>query len=410
MKEPGLYAGLLERIWPGLRLGLATYVFGVAAYYGLGCATGMNARFGRSLADPSDDLWGAQHCLYAAGITFTTIGYTDLLGTDAVRIYRHPATGRHYAYNSAAGLVPEPGAPPEEVGRLVLEHDYSLLTTLGTVVLALVGMGVFVYSISAVTAFFVEGGHLELREMRRMAKQVARRRGHVVVCGAGPTGLHAVERLLSEGTPLVVLERVPEALGRLRERFPAALWIRGDPTEVEALHAAGLGRARGLVATLADDNDNLVVLVTARQENPSLRMVSRAESREAAGRLHRAGAAEVVPASFMGGLRMASEAIRPTVVRFLDGFLGHEEDLRGFRFTGLRVEPGSPQAGKTLGQSRFLEETGLRVLALRYAGRKDFRYNPGPDAMLEAGVEVSVLADGPGLERARAFLGSGEKS
>ena len=107
MKETGLFTGLLQRIWPGLRIGLATYVLGVAAYYGMGCWTGMNARFGRSFADPSDDLWSVQECMYAAGITFTTVGYGDELGTNGVRIYRHPVTGRYYAYNRTDGLVPE---------------------------------------------------------------------------------------------------------------------------------------------------------------------------------------------------------------------------------------------------------------------------------------------------------------
>jgi len=89
--------GLLQRLWPGLRLGVLAYVLGIAGYYGLGCWTGMNARYGRQALDPLDDVWTLQHCIYAAGITFTTIGYSDELGTDDVKVYRDPATGLFHA-------------------------------------------------------------------------------------------------------------------------------------------------------------------------------------------------------------------------------------------------------------------------------------------------------------------------
>lgn len=407
MKETGLYAGLLQRVWPGVRLGLATYILGVAAYYGLGCWTGMNARYGRSFGDLGDDLWTPQQCIYAAGITFTTIGYTDLLGTDDVKVYRHPRTGRFYAWNSADRLVPEPGAAPASIDDLELIHDYSLLTTMGTVVIALVGMGVFVYSISAVTAFFVEGGHLELQRARRVRAEAAALRGHVVVAGAGETGAFAAARFVAEGIRIVVIDRDRAAVARLEAEHPDVLAMVGDATEEEDLQATGIARAMGIVLALPDDNDNLVGIVTARQENHGIRILTRARDQAGTGRLLRAGAHEAVAPSFMGGMRLASEAIRPTVVRFLDAFLGHEDDATGYRFTGVKVEAGSPHAGRTLGESGVEEATGIRVLALRYAGKKDFRYNPGPQAALEAGTEVAVLADPEGVRRIREHFAGG---
>lgn len=403
-KDKGLYGGLLERIWPAFRLGLAAYILGVTAYYAVGCLTGMNARYGRDLADLDDDVWTLQHCIYAAGITFTTIGYEDELGTDEVKVYVHPATGRHHVYNSHDGLVPPPGDYPAPLAHLTLVRDYSLLTTLATVFIAVVGMGVLVYAVSAVTAFFVEGQHVELQALQRIRAQVARMEGHVIICGAGPTGTQAAERFFDAARPPVVVEQDPDHLAELRRLHPGVLWVRGDPTDMEVLHDAGLARAAGLVSCLPDDRDNLVVVVTARQENPSLRVMSRAESRESAERLRRAGAEEVVAPSFIGGMRMASEAIRPTVVRFLDGFLGQEEERHGFRFAGIRVGPASPLRGRTLGETRFGETTGLRVLALRLPGQRSFLYNPSPDEVLEVGCEVGLVADEEGLARARELL------
>ena len=101
---------------------------------------------------------------------------------------------------------------------------------------------------------------------------------------------------------------------------------------------------------------------------------------------------------------MASEAIRPSVVRLLDGFLGHDEDHGGFRFAGLRVGPGSPLRGCSLGETRFGEATGLRVVALRLPGERAFIYNPSPEVILVEGAELGVVADDEGLERARGVL------
>jgi voltage-gated potassium channel len=405
MQGKGVYAGLFERLRSGFTIALLCYVLGVLSFYGLGCAVGMNARHGRSAADPADDVWTMRHCLYAVGITFTTIGYADVLGTDEVKIYRDPRTGHLYAYNSHDGLVPSPGAPA--AGRredLLLVADYSTVTILATLLVAFVGMGAFIYGVGAVTAFFVEGGYVELRMRMRTQNRVSRMRDHVIVCGVGSLGLHAVDRFVAEGTPLVAIDNGDAHLDRLREHHPGILYLRGDATDLEVLHEAGLDRARGVVTALSDDNDNLVVVVTARQENPSTRILSRAQSRESAERLRRAGAHDVVAAAMVGGMRLASEAIRPTVVRFLDLALGHEETREGFRFAGLRVPAGSPCGGRTLGEIAFGEATGLRVLALRDPGEKAFRYNPAPGWVIREGTELAVVATGAEIERARAFL------
>ncbi len=405
MQEKGVYAGLFERLRSGFTIALFCYVIGVLSFYMVGCFTGMNARFGRRFSDPTDDVWSMRHCMYAVGVTFTTIGYQDELGTDEVRVYRDPKSGSYYAYDSHDGLVGAPGAPPARIEDLVVVADYSTLTTCATVVVAFIGMAAFVYAVGAITAFFVEGGYVELRMKMRLQKRAAKLRDHVIVCGVGSLGFHAVGRFLAEGTPLIAVDSGQAHLDHLRSRHPEALFLRGDATDLEVLHAAGLARARAVVAALPEDNDNLVVIVSVRQENPGARILSRAESPEAAARLRRAGAQEVVSPTVIGGMRAASEAIRPTVVRFLDLALGHEEEEEeGFQFWGLSIPPGSPHAGKTVGEIRFRQSTGLRVLAIRRPGETGFSYNPSNDLPLEAGTVVGVVAGTQEVERARSYL------
>jgi voltage-gated potassium channel len=213
-----------------------------------------------------------------------------------------------------------------------------------------------------------------------------------------------VERFLAEGTPLLVVDSGDAHIDHLRARFPRVLYVRGDGTDLEVLRTAGLERARGVVASLPADNDNLVVVVTTRQENPRARILTRASDPDAAARLRRAGAHGVVSPGLVGGMRVASEAIRPTVVRFIDLAFGHEEEHRDFQFTGLKIPGGSPHAGRSLREIGFFEKTGLRVIALRHPGEDSFVHNPGPEAVLRAGTTVAVVAGTADMARARAFL------
>lgn len=406
-QEKSVYAGLFERLRSGFSIAMAGYVLGVLAFYLLGCLTGMNAGYGRSLQDPRDDIWSVHHCIYAVGISFASIGYSDILGTDDVRILENPATGKFYAYNSHDGLVPAPGSPPARMESLVVVEDYSMLATCATLVVCFGGMAAIIYAVGAITAFFVGGGFLEMRTQIRLQKEVARLHDHVIVCGAGSLGFHAVDRFVAEGTPILVVDNGDAHIAHMRSRYPRIPYIRGDGTDLEVLKKAGLEKARGVVASLPADNDNLVVVVTTRQENPRARILARASDPDAAGRLRRAGAHGVVAPGLVGGMRVASEAIRPTVVRFIDLAFGHEEEDRDFRFTGLKIPQGSPHAGRSLREIGFFEATGLRVIALRHPGEDSFVHNPGLDAVLRAGTAVAVVAGTAEMARARAFLTGG---
>lgn len=406
MAKGSPYADLAERSWSALRLGLAAYLFGVLGLYAVGCFTGMNARYGRSVTDFSDDMWPVTHCLYQAGITFTTVGFTDELGTDRVRVLRDRRTGAHYAENSHDGIAPAPGAPPVEEADLELEADFSVLTILTTVFTALGGMAVFIYAIGAVTAFFVEGAYREMRERKRSARVASRMTDHFIVCGTGPTARHAVDRLSQEGASFIVISDDDDGIGMVREAHPALHVLRADPSEIDSLHHAGIDHAAGLLAALDDDIENLVLLITVRQMKPGLRVLCSSQQPQHAARLVRLGAQEAHVPPAVGGMRLASEAIRPTVVEMLDRFLGHEDDPSVVRFTGIRIGPGCPMVGKSLGDCGLFRSTGVRVLAVRKGSETRFRYNPPPSTTMDDGDTLAVLADEEGLARVREVLGT----
>ncbi len=305
--------------------------------------------------------WSLMDALYMTTITLSTVGFQEV----------HPlGTG----------------------GRLV-----AMMLILG-------GTGSLAYGLSIVTAFIVEGELKDLLGKRRMEKALAHLSGHIIVCGAGETGKHVVEELLKTGTPCVVIEHTPAHCKRL-ERFGSLPVIEGDATDEQVLVHARIAQARGLIATLPSDKDNLFVILTARELNPRLRIVTRAIEDESHTKLRKAGADAVISSNRIGGLRMASEMIRPHAVSFLDSMI--RDPRRVHRVEEAEVPPTSPVIGKTLAQLDLINRVGLVVLARRVAPQGDYEYNPKPSSTLAAGDFLIVCGEPNQLEALRHVLARG---
>lgn len=169
-------------------------------------------------------------------------------------------------------------------------------------------------------------------QLEVIAAQIAGLDRHYIICGVGRTGYYIVERLFEIRLPFVVIEQDLEVLEdlkvRLHERAEKLLYLEGDATEEETLEKAGVAKAAGLITTLRDDKDNLFVILTARSMNPKLRIIARVEDeRVNKEKLIKAGADRVISSNVIGGMRMASEMIRPRVATFLDQ-LGRVVDKR----------------------------------------------------------------------------------
>ena len=261
-----------------------------------------------------------------------------------------------------------------------------------TMALLVLGIGTFLYFASSFTASIFESDLTQVFKERRMQRRIGALAGHVVVCGAGDTGGHVVRELRAIGTPLVAIDTNTERIRLLAEESAATaelLYLVGDATEDRVLTDAGIERAMGLVAALPDDKDNLYVVVTARQMCPRLRIVAKGIGTRAADKLRKAGADAVVSTNQIGGLRMASEIVRPHVVQFLDEML-RERD-KALRIEEVEIDERSPLVGKTLREARIRDHANALVLAVRDSARRHFVYNPGPDHVLVQGTTLIVL-------------------
>lgn len=271
-----------------------------------------------------------------------------------------------------------------------------------TQALILAGMGVILYGVSNLTAFIIEGELQTLLRRSRMDKKIEHLKGHIIVCGAGKTGGHILDELVASGRKVVLVERRGDHLTQCIERHPGLLTLEGDATQDRTLEKAGIHSAAGLVAALPTDKDNLYVVLTARTLNPALRIIAKADEEEARDKLLRAGADSAVCPQSIGGMRMASEMARPTVVNFLDAMLRGKE--AALRVEEVTLPPESPLTGKSLGESHIAQKTGLLVVALRRPAQ-EFQFNPAATEHLAPGDTLIVIGDVRHVEILRKLAG-----
>jgi voltage-gated potassium channel len=274
-----------------------------------------------------------------------------------------------------------------------------------TVALIVGGVGTLAYVQGNVTALLVEGVIGQAFRRNRMRKAIDALNGHIVVAGTGSTGRHAVEELLVTQTPFVVIDLDQAHLERISEELAEGklLYVHGDATEDHVLLAAGVQRARGVVAALTHDKDNLFVTLSARSLNAAARIVAKVTEVDAGPKMIKAGATSVVNPTMIGGRRMASECIRPEVNEFLDQMLRDKD--KNLRLEEVSLPPGSSLGGAALKDTPIRRETRVLVVAVRDANRV-FTYNPEPDFVLPEGAILIVMGETDSVVKLRQLVAS----
>jgi voltage-gated potassium channel len=272
--------------------------------------------------------------------------------------------------------------------------------TLGLIFLGVTGLGVWW---ALTTALIVEldlGGVLR---RRRIMKSIDQLKNHFIVCGVGRMGRVVVDEMVQANHPFVVIENDLSRIALVQDTYPEkVLAIEGDATREQALKRAGVDSAGGLAACLAQDADNLLVTLTARDLNPSLPIVARAYNEESIEKLRRAGADHVISPNQTGGIRMAFSLLRPHVVSFLDCVIS-DAGIE-LRLEQATIPAGSHLVGQTLAEARIPQQTGLVVLGLRRAGQVGPpTYNPGPETHLDAGDVMIVMGGFEQVQRLRNY-------
>lgn len=305
--------------------------------------------------------WTVMNCLFMTVITLTTIGYGDWL----------------------------------ELKNL---HAAEIFTML----LAMVGIAMPAFLVSNVTALIVEGLFTDVFRRRRMERQIAKLRDHIIVCGVGSTGVHCLTELMTTGRPLVAIDRDEDKLKHLCHELGEFPFVVGSAESDETLRHAGIEHASGLICCLTEDKDNVFVTLTARSMNRKLRIISKVLEETSRRKLAIAGANGTVNPTAIGGLRLVSELVRPTVVTFLDNMM--RDTTSSYRFEEMSVEPGAPLAGKRLAEASLRGKNNVLVVAAKPHASGKFTYNPTADTVLDPGAVIVLLASTSDMPHLRALF------
>jgi len=283
--------------------------------------------------------------------------------------------------------------PLSETGRLF---------TVGMLVGGLSALGAW---FALITAALVRMDLRNTYKRRRTMKQAGRMKDHVIICGGGNMGQQIMRELDGAEQPCVVIERDEDAIGALRELNPEAVIVEEDATRDRMLREAGIERAMALVTCLSSATDNLFVCLSARDLNERLVIVTRAEGKSTTAKMYRAGADHVVSPNRTGAVWVASVLVRPSVASFMDTSEKGRHLSR--HIDQATVGADSKLVGRTLGEARILDRTGLLVIAIHKHGQpyEEATFNPDASIRLEAGDDLVVLGDDKQVERLRAYVG-----
>jgi voltage-gated potassium channel len=287
--------------------------------------------------------WGAWDAFYMTVITITTVGYREI-------------------------------------------HDLSWAGQLFTVLLLIGGVGAALYTFTLLATIVVEGGLPKGLQRRREQRMLEALEDHFIVCGYGRIGRVVAQQLQRQRVPFVVIERDSEPLQKAVEQ--GMLAIEGDASREDVLKRVGIDRARGLIAVVGTDAENVYTVMSARVLRPDLFVVGRAETEDATAKLKRAGADRVIAPYQIGAVQIALTALRPAVVDFVE-FATSSNNLE-LAMEEIPIAPESALANQSIVGANLRQRFGVIVVGIQRHDRR-MEFNPEPDTAIRPGDTLVVL-------------------
>ena len=266
-----------------------------------------------------------------------------------------------------------------------------------TVVIGILGAGNLSLLFSVVTVAILETDLNGTLRRRRMEKTIRKLKGHYILCGFGRVGRNIAHELEATNRHFVAIDEDRERLEEYREKNPGLLYLHGDASDDDMLLASDIEDAKGLFAITGDDSRNLMIVITAKQLKPTIRVVARCSEQRNIEKMRKAGADAIVSPDFTGGMRIASAMIRPHVVSFLDEMLKSEKNLR--------IEEIPIPAGfipKPLGSLKLRSANYVLLAARERNG--EWRFNPEKDFLLKPGFTLIAMASPVGRQEIESLL------
>jgi voltage-gated potassium channel len=286
-------------------------------------------------------------------------------------------------------------------------HEMSWAGQLWTTLVLFAGVGTLFYAATTVLRLVVEGGfsaHLRRRWFNRMLHDIS---NHFIVCGYGRIGSVIAAEFRNQGIPYVVVDRDAARVHDVLEQ--GGLAVEADASREDVLERVGIHRARGLIAAVGTDAENVYTVLSARVLNPGLFIIARVESENAEPKLRRAGADRVISPYELGAIQIAATALRPAVVDFMR--LATSSVRLDLAAEQIEISGHSAFRGKSLREASLRETFGVLVVAIKRADGQ-MQFNPAPDARMQEGDQLVALGDPAqlkALEDAAAGVPSGSR-
>jgi len=305
--------------------------------------------------------WSLFNCFYMTVISITTVGYGEIMD------FSQNQWGRAFSI-------------------VVVIWGYILL----------------VYFVSVLSELLVTGEIKKYFKMRKVKKMVDKYENHYILCGFGEMGKNVAKEIVASYRQIVIIDSKPDIDEIVHKTFDKPVpTIYGNASDEEVLLAAGIKKASGLVLALPEDKDNLFILVTAKSINPAIFIATKVVHEHNSSKFKNAGAAKTISPSKIGGLRLASEVLRPTVTNFLDVMLRDKE--KNLRIDEIELVEGMECINRTLQESEFRNKTNVLIMAVAFSN-DDFIYNPPADHKLEVGQKLIVLGESKDIAKFKNLI------
>jgi voltage-gated potassium channel len=278
-------------------------------------------------------------------------------------------------------------------------HDVGEMGRIFSIFLIFSGVGFTLYVAAAVVQFMVEGRIRIIMGRRRLDQKLNRLKNHYIVCGYGRIGRVLTRDLKRTPMDLVVIDKDPELIPVMEN--DDVLYVTGEASDETNLIRAGIHRARGLIAVLATDTENVFLVLTARQLAPELLIVARASKEEAKGKLKAAGADTVESPYEMGALSMAHRIVRPTVTSFLDLAFAHTR--KDIQMEEIPVDASSSMVDVMLKDSGIRQNYNLIIIAIKKPDGS-MMFNPSFEAVIQSEDTVIAVGEVDNLQKLERIL------
>ncbi|MFM1875520.1 MAG: hypothetical protein RL266_1257 [Bacteroidota bacterium] len=257
-----------------------------------------------------------------------------------------------------------------------------------TVFLILSSFGTFAYTITEITKYVIDGEFRRLLLHIRVDRSINKLKNHTILCGYGRNGKQAYQTLIENGVECVIVEKDKQIIADLMEN-DRILYVEGDATHDEVLMRAGITEARALITALPNDADNLFVVLTARVNNPHIKIISRASEDNSDTKLRHAGVNNVIMPDRVGGAHMAQLVVKPDVVEFIDMLTGQSSVQTHIEEIQCNALPDT-YIGKSIKDLNIRKRWGANIIGFK-TETGEYVFNPSPDTEIQKGSKLFVL-------------------